>query len=346
MAGSGGDVQVDAATARVTVAVGVLGLVAAIVVVLLTSGGPPAPDAAPQPTHPTGTATASSAPVTPDAAPGPAIDPELAGQLDAVRRRAERLAGRQTAPVTFRVGSFNVLGSQHTAAGGTRPSWPGWDTRAPGAVALLRHHQVDVVGLQELQPPQLAYLTRALGYAAYPGQELGERGARASILFDPSVWKRVAASTFVVPTPGAPRIAPVLLLEHRASGRHVYFVNMHPPAGSDARTTQARMAAYDRGVQVVNELKATGLPVVVTGDMNGRGTFFCRFLAPTGLTAAIGGSTTSGCQPPASMTVDWIAAASLTTPLTFSGYVKDGTPIARRISDHFLISAAVTVAGS
>ena len=69
--------------------------------------------------------------------------------------------------------------------------------------------------------------------------------------------------------------------------------------------------------------------------------FFCRFLPPTGFVAAVGGSTSGGCNPPARMPVDWVVGSP---DVTFSDYVIDESTVNRRISDHFYISATATVA--
>jgi endonuclease/exonuclease/phosphatase family metal-dependent hydrolase len=89
-------------------------------------------------------------------------------------------------------------------------------------------------------------------------------------------------------------------------------------------------------VNVVNSLQATGLPVLVTGDMNDREAFYCHVAPQAGLVSASGGSYSSGCSPPPEpVAVDWVLGSGV----TWSGYWRDTTPVTRRISDHFMVSA-------
>ena len=59
-------------------------------------------------------------------------------------------------PTSFRVSSFNILGYDHTAPGGSKhkSGYADGALRMKWAVQLIKSHQVDVVGLQEFQPQQ------------------------------------------------------------------------------------------------------------------------------------------------------------------------------------------------
>jgi hypothetical protein len=252
-------------------------------------------------------------------------------------RRAERKAATQ--PFTFRIGSFNVLGSQHTAPGGDRQGFPPASVRTPAAGALVAQHGVDVLGTQELQADQLRGLQARTGMSAYPGFGWGEAETDNSILYDPGVFELVSGSQFTVTFMGRPRPQPIVRLRHRATGRELYVVNTHPSAGEGQYATERRNA---QGVLVgiVNDLKASGLPVLVTGDMNDREAFYCNVVPAAGLTAPNGGSYSGGCQPPpAPIPVDWVVGSQV----GWSGYWRDTTPVDQRTSDHFFISAAARV---
>ena len=262
----------------------------------------------------------------------------------AVLKRQAALAARVEAasqPVTFRIGTFNVLGSQHSVKGGDRSSWPSASWRTPQAAGLIQKHGVDVIGLQEAQADQLSGLQRATGFAAYPGYAFGSKETDNSILYNTAKFEFVEGSSFPITFMHAVRPQTVLKLRDRATGREMYFVNMHTSAGHDQRNTSTRIAGQLKGADVVNQLRASGLPVFVTGDMNDRGEFFCRFLPRTGGVAAVGGDVSGGCHPPGRMAVDWVVGSN---DVSFSGYWQDGTPQARRISDHFIVSATATVA--
>ena len=265
----------------------------------------------------------------------------------AAREKAERIAAREAAkqaakvaaqPFSFQVASFNVLGSNHTAPGGERRSFPPAGTRTPQAAAVIRSHGTDLVGLQEVKPDQLSALTRMTGMVAWPGA--GAADPDNSVMWDPARFELVEGSTFYVTFMSRPRPQTVVRLRDRATQREFYLVNMHTSAGHDPRNTSTRVAGWDRGAAEVRALRASGLPVLVTGDMNDRAAFFCRFLPPTGFVAAVGGSTAGGCRPPARMPVDWVVGSP---DIAFSGYVIDESTVNRRISDHFYINATATV---
>lgn len=260
-------------------------------------------------------------------------------ELRQVTKRAQVIANN--VPLSIRVGSFNVLGTQHTAPGGSKPGrWASGPARIPGAVERIRAHGVDVVGLQEVQMDQMSGILNGTGWTAYPGLAGGKRSVVNSILWNPEVFELVSGSTFDIPIGGFTRPQAIVRLRHRATGRELYVVNAHPPAGHDGRTTGLRYYGFSRIVAQVNALKAQGLPVFLTGDMNDRAPFFCRVLPPTGMIASVGGSTAGGCRPPGRMPVDWVVA---TADVQFSDYWLDESTIARRISDHFFISATATM---
>jgi hypothetical protein len=268
---------------------------------------------------------------------------ELEAQRVAERKaaREERRAERQrsTAPITFRVGTFNVLGSQHTAPGGDRQKYPPASTRTPAAARLAAAHGVDILGTQELQADQLAGLTGATGMAAWPGTSWGSVETDNSILYDPGVFEYVSGSQFTVTFMGRARPQPILRLRHLATGREIYVVNTHPSAGDGAYAAERR-AGQATLVSVVNDLKSEGLPVVVTGDMNDREAFYCAVLPNTGMTAPNGGSYGGSCQPPPSpLPVDWVVGHGT----TWSEYWRDTTPVNQLTSDHFFISATAHV---
>lgn len=256
------------------------------------------------------------------------------------RLKAERIAAKRAAqPFSFQIASFNVLGSNHTGPGGARRNFPAAGTRTPQGVGVLRSHGTDVVGLQEAKPDQLGTIMRMTGFVGYPGP--GAADPDNTVLWDPSRFELVSGSTFPIVFMNRTRPQTIVRLRDKPTQREFYVVNMHPSAGHDARNTSTRVAGWRRGVAEVNALRQSGLPVLVTGDMNDRAAFFCAFLPPTGFVAAVGGSTSGGCRPPGRMPVDWIVGSP---DVSFSGYVIDESTVNRRISDHFYISATATVA--
>ena len=83
------------------------------------------------------------------------------------------------------------------------------------------------------------------------------------------------------------------------------------------------------------------IPVVLTGDMNERDSFFCRISTLAPLRAADGAyRDAGGCHTVSPTPIDWIVG---TAPVGFSGYLRDTSTTSRRISDHFLIKATATL---
>ena len=64
------------------------------------------------------------------------------------------VAAKVSGPTSFRVSSFNILGYDHTAPGGSKKGYADGAMRMKWAAQLIKSRQVDVVGLQEFQPQQ------------------------------------------------------------------------------------------------------------------------------------------------------------------------------------------------
>ena len=174
-----------------------------------------------------------------------------------------------------------MLGSQHSAPGGDRKNFPPASVRSAGAADVIAKHDVEILGTQELQDDQLAALLSRTGFAAYPGLEWGVKETDNSILYDADRFEFVSGSKFIIPFMGRPRPQPILRLKDRATGGEFYVVNTHPSAHDGQYLTERRQG-QDTLVGIVNQLKASGLPVLVTGDMNDREEFYCRVVPPAG----------------------------------------------------------------
>lgn len=255
----------------------------------------------------------------------------------AERKEKQRLAKLKSTPYSFVIGSFNVLGSQHTGPGGSRSNFPSAGVRTPRAAALARAHGVDILGTQELQDDQFNTLQAQTGMKAWPGYEWGAAETDNSIFYDPDVFEFVSGESYQITFMSRSRPQPILKLRHRATTRELYVVNTHTSAGG-GKYAGERAAAHATTVAVVNRLAATGLPVLLTGDMNDREPFYCAVVAKTTLTASNGGG--AGCAPPPGpIAVDWVVGSRV----SWSNYRRDTSPVTQRISDHFFISATATV---
>ena len=88
---------------------------------------------------------------------------------------------------------------------------------------------------------------------------------------------------------------------------------------------------------MLSDLKATGLPILLTGDMNDREVFYDRVVCRAGLVSASGGSGCSS-RPPQMWAVDWVVG---TPGISFDSYVSDNTPA--KMSDHYVVYATAHV---
>lgn len=263
-------------------------------------------------------------------------------RAEAARREAQRRARQlaRTAPFTVRIATFNVLGSQHSTRGGSHPSYPPASVRTARAAGYIARHGSDIVGTQELQADQLRQLTAMTGMAAYPGFGWGERETDNSILYDPGVFEYVSGDVYYVTFVGRTRPQPILRLRHRETGREFYVLNTHTSPGDGAAQGE-RYRAHATTSALVRRLRASGLPVFLTGDMNDRPEFFCRVVATAGMTTPQGGSYGNGCQPPSGqLAVDWVAGAGVES---WSDFWMDTSAVATKTSDHFYISGVALV---
>lgn len=246
-------------------------------------------------------------------------------------------------PATFTVSSFNVLGSSHTPAGGTRAVGT---ARIVWAHELLVQHHVDVAGFQEMQADQAEkFLSITNGkWALYPGLTTVRRDSENSIGWRTDKFHLVQATTLRIPYfNGNPRVMPVVLLRDKATGALGYFMNYHNPADTRQFPNQGywRLEATRVEIALSNQLAPAGIPRIVTGDMNERATYFCRVTQQTPLSAARGGSWRDGvCDAQRPRTVDWIFGSKR---LTFSNYLEDRSALVAKTTDHPVIVSDVQV---
>jgi endonuclease/exonuclease/phosphatase family metal-dependent hydrolase len=245
-------------------------------------------------------------------------------------------------PTTFRVSSFNVLGASHTAHSGNKPGYRSGPQRMAGALGLVRAFGVDVVGFQEFESTQFGAFNRMTGgsWGVYPGLQLGRNSVRNSIAWKRDVWTAVSTQSIAIPYFHGNRVRmPYVLLEHNATGRKVWFINVHNPASTKNHPGNERWRDVATALEasLVNRLHAqTGFPVILTGDFNERSEAFCKLTSRSPVRAANGGSTGGRCYPPRAHGIDWIFG---TEDVAFSnyGFRRSG------VSDHPIISSTVTV---
>lgn len=269
----------------------------------------------------------------------PQVLPGTAFRVDRAERRAMRaeVEAARLAELrkvsSFRVGTLNILGSNH-ARGGT--------SRAAREADLIRSRGIDLIGLQEVQRDQRGvFVSRLPGMTVWPQDAHGRQGYRLQIAYSNARFERVDGGYVTHNWIGMQVPIPWIELRDRESGARFFLVNAHN-APNDMQAS--RDVSIGIEAALVNRLKATGKPVLMVGDMNEKQSFFCKMAARTQIVSANGGSWSGGCRPPGGdVRIDWIVGAG---DLTFSGYAQDGTTRATGMSDHYLIYADVDVVDS
>jgi hypothetical protein len=247
---------------------------------------------------------------------------------------ARKIDALSPARSTFTIAQSNILGSQHTSAKGGMGSGP---YRAGLTASLLMSRGVDVGGMQEVQSNQLSVLRgRMASYSFWPASALGNNGERLQIYWRSSQFTMVKSGS-VTYTFASQRIPlPYVLLRDNATGAEFWMITTHNSAGG---LEGQRDSATGVEIALINQLRSSGLPVIITGDMNEHTEFFCRVAASTGMVAANGGSGSAGCRlPPAPLRVDWIMGGG---GVSFSGYRQDAAGL-HRASDHYYLYSQVT----
>ena len=236
----------------------------------------------------------------------------------------------------FMVASFNALGSSHTD--GKKPQRKGYahsTTRMRNAVALFNTRNLDVIALQEFQPPQKAAFTAAAGTSF----GLYVQGANA-VAWRTSKFEFVTAATLPVPyLGGTPTPMPIVLLKSITTGQEMVFISVHNPADARGPAQHWRNAAVAQELEYLRYLRSTPRPVpmFLLGDMNDRERFFCPITATGDMHSASGGSNVNGtCVHPPYRGVNWVTGS---TGVTFSRFLVNTSPVTRRLSDHPLVIA-------
>jgi endonuclease/exonuclease/phosphatase family metal-dependent hydrolase len=242
--------------------------------------------------------------------------------------------------------SFNNLGASHTRTGsGSR--YATYPSRTVAAYNMLQRMKVDVVGMQEFQEPQSdLFLKTANGAFAsfyWTGGTVAKpkRDTENSIVWRTSTMELVSAATYDIPYfNGNTRHMPYVLLRQRSSGREAYFINTHNPASNvfgygDQSKYRSQALAIQRALVI--QLRKTGLPVFLTGDLNDREKAFCPLTAGR-LMISANSIPSMTCAMPSQSSIDWVLAAG---PARFSLFDYDKYPKEQLISDHPIVRTRV-----
>ena len=248
------------------------------------------------------------------------------------------------APGEFRISTFNMLGNHHTEPGGKLAGMDSGAVRARRAVELLNRYKVSIVGLQEFQGPQQEAFAAATR-GTWDVDENTNRALHNHIAWRVDTWTALQQNKVMIPYFNGRRLPmPYLLMQHKPTGNKVWVINVHNPADTRQYHNQGqyRRAAEAIEIRLINHLHSTGVPVILTGDMNDRTKFICNVAPKTNMRPAYGGS--GPCPEPRPSTIDWILG---TKEITWTSYVRDRSPFVRSTTDHpvFIADGKFTGAG-
>lgn len=177
----------------------------------------------------------------------------------------------------IRVGSYNIrYNGERCADRGTENDW---EKRKGDVVRLIRKMDLDVFGLQEVCPDQLAYLREKLPDFVFVGEHREsdrQSGEASPVAYRRSQFEVERSGTFWLSktpeVPGSkswntrcPRVCSYLILRAKSSGRRFCFANTH----TDHISAEAREQGM---LLIIRRMREFGLgaPIVFTGDHNCR----------------------------------------------------------------------------
>jgi endonuclease/exonuclease/phosphatase family metal-dependent hydrolase len=235
----------------------------------------------------------------------------------------------------FLIASFNVLGASHTARS---KKYATGNARIVRATSMLNARHIDVVGTQEFQETQFDYWVKRGNlntWGAFYWDPAGKkRDTENAILYRKSTIELISGETIDVPYfNGNIRHMPVAYFRERATGRTFYVMNTHNPANTKGNAAGYRARAINIEKAKMIDLRASGRPVLFTGDFNDRQKAFCP-LTQNKLSISPNSIPSNTCAYPKPSSIDWIFAAG---QVRFTSFGRDTYPQAARISDHPIV---------
>ena len=243
--------------------------------------------------------------------------------LDQLLRPDQKKPPTEKVDKTFKVASLNILGSQHTAGGDYE--------RTVRTAKLIRKRNVAVAGLQEVQVDQHQWLKDGLpGYRIWPGMRYDNQGIRLQIAWKKKRFDKLDHGTITTTFSYQQRPIPWVRLKDEQTGRTFSVIDVHnSPDSQEADRDSATTAEID----LYQRLRDRG-PVMIVGDTNERGEWFCKLTGATDARAANGGSHDDSCRPPSPTYVDWLMGGGR---YDWRHYRARET----RVSDHLLHTAVL-----
>jgi endonuclease/exonuclease/phosphatase family metal-dependent hydrolase len=178
----------------------------------------------------------------------------------------------ETKSAYFKVMSYNIrLDAESDISRGN-----GWEGRKDWMMQLIRYHNPQIFGLQEVMYNQLVFIEEQIEDYSYvgSGRDDGDKAGEFSpIFFDNKLFDALDHGTFwLSETPEVPskgwdaalnRIVSWAKLRHKSSKIEFYFFNTHfDHVGIEARNQSSKLI-----IEKVNSMR-NGMPFILTGDFN------------------------------------------------------------------------------
>ncbi|HOB63631.1 MAG TPA: endonuclease/exonuclease/phosphatase family protein [Clostridia bacterium] len=172
---------------------------------------------------------------------------------------------------TIKVMSYNIRRD--------RPVWHeirdknSWYKRRKGLTAQILRYSPDLLGVQEANPSQAAYLTKNLhGYKMIKlGRDGKDRGEACAIFYKPERFELISNETFwLSQTPDVPsnypgtickRICTYIVAKDKLTSKTFCYLNTH----LDNRVAGARMFGAEK---ICQKIASFDCPIILSGDFN------------------------------------------------------------------------------
>ncbi len=239
-----------------------------------------------------------------------------------------------TGATNFRIASVNALGNGHTRPYAHDDNFGPATTRMGWLADQLDTSAIDIMGLQEPNADQIFHLLKATRgtWDVYPRPESGDDAVEAPLAWRTSVWEAVETVSLTTQFISKQLPRPVVRLRHKVTGKEVWVMNVH---NAPWEYQKKRNMATKVQLAKINELRATGVPVLFIGDMNEKRTLLCKVLSTTDLISPFGGSydpASGKCSNPKTrMRVDWIFGSP---DATYSNFAYTRPPLLSLVTDH------------
>jgi hypothetical protein len=175
----------------------------------------------------------------------------------------------------LRVASFNVLGSCHTSpgCGSYKPANARFDSgpvRMREQLKLWEKLKIDVVGVQEFEPPQreIVVTAGASKWDIFPETaQFDQQFSKQSIIWQRDKYDLVKGGGYLIPYGNGQLKVAWAILQIEGTDTKFRVISTHDPANARGNAAM-RLAATRKHIEELNQFKNDGLPNYFVGDFN------------------------------------------------------------------------------